>query len=105
MAAVKYSISFLKKDPLLKIKVTGIYHEKDQYFYYRNPVTGCWQRIKGTVKKERLLEKNISSLEGIKKVINSLKKLADKFYEENKVLFGGTTPPNYSKLNRFYGEF
>lgn len=97
MAAVKYSISFLKKDPLLKIKVTGIYHEKDQYFYYRNPVTGCWQRIKGTVKKERLLEKNISSLEGIKKVINSLKKLADKFYEENKVLFGGTTPPNYSK--------
>lgn len=91
MAVVKYSISFLKRDPLLKIKVTGIFHEKDQYFYYRNPVTGCWQRIKGAVKKERAAEKNGLSWERMKKVIYALKILSDNFYEENKFLFGGTT--------------
>lgn len=86
--AVKYSISFLKKDPLLKIKVTGVLREKDEYFYYRNPVNGCWQRIKGAVKKEWCAEKNGLPWERVKKVIYSLKNLADHFYEENKFLFG-----------------
>ena len=91
MAAVKYSISVVKRDPLLKIKVTGIYNENDQGFYYRNPITGCWQQIKGEVKRECQPDRKGSSFEVLKKITYCLKTLADKFYEEYKELFGGTT--------------
>ncbi|HHT47747.1 MAG TPA: hypothetical protein GXZ98_00425 [Firmicutes bacterium] len=91
MGAIKYSISVVKRDPLLKIKVTGIYNENDQYFYYQNPITGCWQRIKGEVKRGWLPERKGLPLEVLKKITYRLKSLADTFYEENKELFDGTT--------------
>lgn len=93
MAAVKYSISVVKRDPLVKIKVTGVYNENDQYFYYRNPIKGCWERIPGGSAKERLTDDHSASVELFKKITYRLKNLADKFYEESKELFGCSVIP------------
>jgi hypothetical protein len=79
----------LKRDPLVKIKVTGVYNENDQY-YYRNPVTGCWQKILGEANRELLAENLASPLELFKKIACRLKKIADGFYEDSKELFGGS---------------
>lgn len=89
MAIIKYSISVVKRDPLLKIKVTGIYNEKDQDIYYRNPVTGSWERIQGEVAEEGAGANQGLSLEFLKNITCRLKHLADRFYEDSKELFGG----------------
>ena len=86
---VKYSISVVKSDPPVKIKVTGVYNENDQY-YYRNPVTCCWQKIQGEGNSESSGEHLLSSLALFKKIAYRLKKIADRFYEDSKELFGGS---------------
>ena len=88
MVGVKYSISVLKRDPLVKIKVMGIYNENDQY-YYRNPVTCCWQKIMEEASWECSTEKMASAFESFKRITCRLKNIADRFYEESKDLFGG----------------
>ena len=88
--AVKYSISVVKRDPLVKIKVTGVYNENDQFFYYRNPVTGYWQKILGVWDKQQSQDNLSPTLELFKKVTCRLKNLTDRFYEDSKELFGGS---------------
>lgn len=90
MALVKYTISVVKKNPLLKIKVTGIYNEKAQDIYYRNPITGGWERIEGEGEKTGLVGSQDLTVDFIKKMTYNLKTLADRFYEESKDLFGSS---------------
>ncbi|NLW58759.1 MAG: hypothetical protein GX073_00215 [Firmicutes bacterium] len=89
MALIKYTISVVKENPLLKIKVTGIYNEKGQDIYYQNPITGGWARIPGGEENGNLVATQGLSVEFVKKLVSCLKNLADRFYEESKDFFGG----------------
>ena len=90
--AIKYSISVVKRDPLVKIKVTGVYNEKDQY-YYRNPVTGCWQKILEEWNREGVTGNGRSLMELFMMLTCRLKNLADNYYEDSKELFGRSVLP------------
>ncbi|NLM37907.1 MAG: hypothetical protein GX202_07255 [Firmicutes bacterium] len=90
MAPIKYTIAVVKRNPMLKIKVTGIYNGQDQNFYFQNPLTGAWERMQGGGGEETTPTNQGLSVEFLKKLTSCLKNLADRFYEESKDLFGGS---------------
>ncbi|MBA2134173.1 hypothetical protein [Capillibacterium thermochitinicola] len=90
MAPIKYTIAVVKRNPLLKIKVTGIYNGKDQNFYFQNPLTGAWEKMQSGGEQEISATNQGLSVECLKKLTYCLKNLADRFYEESKDLFGGS---------------
>lgn len=109
MALTKYTISVVKENPLLKIKVTGIYNERDQNFYYHNPLTGAWERMQDGGGKESPAANQGLSVEFLKKMTYCLKNLADRFYEESKDLFGSpicrvSRYPQSSRLTLFTAD-
>ncbi len=85
VAEIKYSISVLKNNPLVKIKVTGIYNQNFAQFYYRNPVTGRWCLIQDELDADTNQEQSLLAL--FKKITCTVKNLADRFYEDSKELF------------------
>lgn len=84
MAEIKYSISVLKNDPQVKIKVTGIYNQKFEHFYYRNPITGRWRQVKDQL-YGKFYDQSLMAL--FKNITYTVKNLADRFYEDSKELF------------------
>ena len=86
MALIKYTISVVKENPLLKIKVTGIYNEKGQDIYYQNPITGGWARIPGGEENGNLVATQGLSVEFVKKLVSCLKNLADRFTKRARIL-------------------
>lgn len=88
MPGIKYSVSVVKKDPLIKIKVTGIYkHGSCEHFYYRNPITGRWRQLIDEP-REATINGNSNKLGILQDIAWKGKNLADKFYEDLKELLG-----------------
>ena len=87
MPGIKYMISIVKQNPLIKIKVTGIYRHGFEHFYYRNPVTGRWRQLIDEP-KEVLVKGNSSKLCILQDIARKGKNLADKFYNDLKELLG-----------------
>ena len=85
MAEIKYSISVLKNNPLVKIKVKGIYNPNFAQFYYRNPITGGWCQVQDQLGTNEFQEQSLMTL--FKNITYTVKNLADRFYEDSKELF------------------
>ena len=85
----------LKKDPLLKIKITGIYNQNYQHFYYRNPVTGCWSQVGDDCNQDSNKGNLNDHFDLFKNIAFKVKKIADRFYEDSKELFGKSQEKPY----------